>query len=217
MSSSSTTPSNPAAPGAGAGAGAGGAASEINIPSILANSLSPDAATRSSATQQLEQLQESNFAEYLLALTSSFSSPSDPASNPSHIRNAAGLAVKNALAARETSRAEKYSLRWRNELEDGVRSRIKEAALATLADQDGRARNVAGQVVAAIAHIELPSGMWNGLISQLLEFVKQQEYTGLRQSSLQAIGFVCEGMVSGGDGSICCMLRSVLSVSSFAG
>lgn len=72
---------------------------------------------------------------------------------------------------------------------------MKNNALSALADGDGKVRTVAGQVVAAVAQIELPEGAWNQLISTLLGFVGQQENTGLRQAALQAIGFVCEGMV----------------------
>lgn len=161
--------------------------SDINT--LLGNTLSPDAGTRESATQQLESLSQSSFPQYLLSLSSALGENSVP----SHIRNAAGLAIKNSLSARESARQDSYSARWRDNLDDGTKNSVKEGALRALASNERQARQVAGQVIAAIAVIELPNGQWNDLIPNLLQGVNQQENTGLRQASLQAIGYVCEG------------------------
>lgn len=163
-----------------------------NISELLQNTLSADAGTRDSAQSQLESLSSSNFAGYLQSLSQTLADPA----TPGHIKNSAGLVIKNALSARELARSEQYAQRWRSQVDDQTRSSVKQVALQVLADQSAPARNVAGQVIAAIAQIELPLGMWNDLVPQLLSFVNQQENTHLRQSSLQAIGFVCEGMVS---------------------
>lgn len=50
------------------------------------------------------------------------------------------------------------------------------------------------QVVAAIAEIELPLGGWPDLINTMLENI-QTNNAVLKQSTLQAIGFVCEAIV----------------------
>lgn len=160
-----------------------------DIVSLLGNTLSPDAATRQAATQQLESLSGSNFAQYLISLSQVLGD----SSSPGHVRNAAGLAIKNTLTARESARLEQYAQRWREQLDDPTRNSLKEASVQALASGDRAARSVAGQVVAAIAAIELPNGTWNDLIARLLAGVNQQENTGLRMASLQAIGYVCEG------------------------
>ncbi len=52
------------------------------------------------------------------------------------------------------------------------------------------------RVIAAIAAIELPVGLWNELISQLLGAMGDASNMRLRQAALQAIGFTCESISS---------------------
>lgn len=165
-----------------------------NIQDVLSNSLAPDVNTRSAAESQLEHLQSSNYPEYLLSLSSALASPT----SPGHIRSAAGIAIKNALSAKDSSRQEIYSNRWKDQLDDNTRNNVKQAAFQTLGDKENQPRLQAGQIIAAIASIELngpnpAQGM--DIIPQLLQFVNQQENTGLRQGALQAIGLVCERIV----------------------
>lgn len=111
------------------------------------------------------------------------------------LRTAAALAVKNALAAREGARQEEYAQRWLN-LPNDARSDVKSKALTSLGTANENVGRNAAQVVASIAAIELPAGSWTELISQLLAAIKDQGNERLRQSALQAIGFVCETVVS---------------------
>lgn len=162
-----------------------------NASELLQASLSPLQTERENATAQLTQFLASNPSQYLISLSNSLVNNA----TPSHIRNAAGLAIKNTLSARESSRQEEYALRWKA-LDSQTREKLKADALASLAATDRGARNVAGQVVAAIATIELPAGLWNDLIANLLELVGHSDNTGLRQATLQAIGYICESIVS---------------------
>lgn len=114
---------------------------------------------------------------------------------PTHIRSAAGLALKNALSAREASRLESYSQRWLA-LDDASRTTVKTNVLSTLPSDDNRAGTAAAQVISAIASIELPVGHWNDLITNLLNAVGNAENSKLRMAALQAIGFTCESVVS---------------------
>lgn len=50
-------------------------------------------------------------------------------------------------------------------------------------------------MVAAIAEIELPAGRWGDLINVLLANIQTGD-TSLKQSTLQALGYVCESTVS---------------------
>ncbi|GAA5858585.1 hypothetical protein JCM8547_001375 [Rhodosporidiobolus lusitaniae] len=161
----------------------------MDASAVLAATLSPNQQDREAATGQLTQFLSSNPAAYLDALADTLAS--DQA--PSHIRNAAGLAIKNALAARETARQDEYAARWKN-LDPATRDKLKHGALATLASADRGARNVSGQVVAAIAAVELPAGMWTGLIGQLLELASRNDNPSLRQATLQTIGYICESI-----------------------
>jgi importin subunit beta-1 len=162
----------------------------MDASALLAATLSPNAAERENATAQLTHFLSSNPSQYLVSLSHSLADNSAP----SHIRNAAGLAIKNSLSARETARQDEYANRWKS-LDLSTRDQLKVDALATLAASDKGARNVSGQVVSAIAAIELPAGLWAGLIAQLLEFVGQSDNPGLRQATLQAIGYICESIV----------------------
>lgn len=81
--------------------------------------------------------------------------------------------------------------RWMALPED-VRKPLKHILLQTLGSPVHKAAFVSAQGVAAVAAIELPRGDWPELIGQLLEFVGNQENTGLRIATLQAVGYVCE-------------------------
>lgn len=161
-----------------------------SIYDVLTNSLSPEANVRSAATQQLESFAESAFPNYLQALTAELVNDSAP----SHIRNAAGLAIKNALTAREAETKESLAQRWIG-LAPEARQHIKSSALNTLAASDRGARNVTGQIIAAIAMIELPHNAWPDLIDQLMSFSSQPN-AQLKQATLQTIGYICESIVS---------------------
>lgn len=163
----------------------------MDAASLLSATLSPDQNERQHATSQLEQYLDSNPSQYLVSLSHSLSDQQ----TPSHIRNAAGLAIKNALSAREVQRQDDYAQRWK-QLESQTRDKLKQDAVQTLAATDKGARNVSGQVIAAIAAIELPLGQWNSLVGQLLELVGRADNSGLRQATLQAIGYICETIVS---------------------
>lgn len=115
--------------------------------------------------------------------------------SPAHIRNAAGLAVKNALAARDPTRQEEYAQRWVS-LAAEARQEVKLKTVSTLGSQDARAGHVSAQVIAAIAAIELPRNMWPELIGQLTAAMADTGNTRLRQAVLQTIGFTCESSVS---------------------
>ncbi|EPQ30681.1 uncharacterized protein PFL1_01582 [Pseudozyma flocculosa PF-1] len=154
---------------------------------LLTNTLSPDQATRTNAEQQLEAAARDSYPEYVTMLATELANEASPV----HIRTAAGLAVKNALVARDSSRVEEYAARW-TALPQESRNDVKAKVLNSLGSQEHRAGTAAAQVVAAIAAIELPVGMWSELISQLLQAVSDQGNLRLRQASLQAIGFTCE-------------------------
>lgn len=129
-----------------------------------------------------------------------------------HVRNAAGLALKNALTARvraplsrprpahislpqESGRQTDMVNRWLS-LPTETKNKIKQDALITLGSANVKAGAFASQVVSAIAAVELPQGQWPDLIEILLGFVNNQTNTNLRISTLQTIGFICEAIVS---------------------
>ncbi|KAG0031278.1 karyopherin beta [Podila clonocystis] len=157
-----------------------------SIGEILYNTLSPDQLTRETATTQLETAASEDYKQYVVMLCQEL------ANEQSQARMAAGLALKNALTARDSSRREEMSQRWLS-IDQDVRGQIKTLVLTTLGTSDIRSGVVSAQVVAAIAAIELPIGQWTDVIHQMLQNL-QTENTNLKQCTLQAIGFVCESI-----------------------
>lgn len=158
---------------------------------IFQATLSPDAGIRESAVAQLQQFEQANYPQYVSALSTELANEQGDA----NIRNAVGLALKNSLSAREHARREEYATRWKN-VDGDTRQKIKEDAMRTLGSAASQARTAAGQVIAAIANIELPFGLWSNLITDLLKLLSPEAPTILRQATLQTIGFVCETVVS---------------------
>ncbi|THU97897.1 ARM repeat-containing protein [Dendrothele bispora CBS 962.96] len=161
----------------------------MNATELLANTLSPDANTRQLATEKLENASRENYPEYMLMLSSVLVDESSPL----HVRNAAGLALKNALSARDSVRQTEYSNRWLS-LNGEAKNKIKQDSLMTLGSANQKAGTFASQVVAAIAAVELPNGQWDNLIEILLGFVNNQPNTNLKIATLQTIGFICESI-----------------------
>ncbi|EIW76776.1 karyopherin Kap95 [Coniophora puteana RWD-64-598 SS2] len=161
----------------------------MNATELLANTLSADTNTRQTATQQLENASRENYPAYLVMLSSELANESSPI----HVRNAAGLALKNALSAREAERQDEYATRW-IALDNETKYKIKGESLSTLGSTQTRAGSVAAQVVSAIATVELPHDHWPELIEMLLGFVNNSNDANLKIATLQAIGFICEGI-----------------------
>ncbi|KAI0744690.1 ARM repeat-containing protein [Earliella scabrosa] len=163
----------------------------MNAAELLANTLSPDAHTRDDATQKLESASRENFPAYMVMLSSELVNEA----SPPHVRNAAGLAIKNTLAAREIARQTDYANRWLA-LDDATKNKVKQDALMALASPTGKIGTVAAQVVSAIAAVELPHGQWMDVVGILLGFVSDAANVNLRVATLQAIGFICEALQS---------------------
>ncbi|MBW0567906.1 hypothetical protein O181_107621 [Austropuccinia psidii MF-1] len=151
----------------------------MDAATLLANTLSPDPTLQSNATNQLETSSRKHFAPDLDSLLSILISTDQP----SHIRNAAGLAIKNALTSHEVIRNEELIQRWKS-VPNQIRIRVKDGLIRMLGDNQRPVCQVSGQDIAAIRPVELPLGMWSGLISQLLQIINTPKRgLSLRQSA----------------------------------
>ncbi|KAG2226727.1 hypothetical protein INT45_001074, partial [Circinella minor] len=159
----------------------------MDVATLLAHTLSQDQALREDATQKLQLLAQENYAQYSLVLIQQVAN--DQAEDP--IRMAAGLALKNSLSAKEYARKEEQTGRWLA-VDADTRNQVKQGALLTLATPRKPVANIAGQVIAAIAEIELPLQEWPDLIRIVLENVTNTDNAALKMATLQAIGYVCE-------------------------
>ncbi|KAJ3191090.1 karyopherin beta [Irineochytrium annulatum] len=107
------------------------------------------------------------------------------------VRQASGIQFKNAILARDPGHREEYVQRWM-QLDLNLKVQLKEALMQTLASPESRAGSTAAQCVAAIGEIELPLKMWPDLIERLSKNALQTGHDALKQSSLEAIGYICE-------------------------
>ncbi|KAJ5614651.1 hypothetical protein N7528_008305 [Penicillium herquei] len=153
---------------------------------VLQSTLSPDAAERSNAEQQLAHAAEHDFAAYLITLGQELANDTTPA----HIRVAAGIALKNAFTFRDQAKLREVQLRWVQNIPPETKAQVKELALKTL-HSDTRAGNAAATLIVSIAAIELPRNEWPDLMNILVQNVASGS-DNLKQSSLATIGFICE-------------------------
>ncbi|KAJ2742230.1 karyopherin Kap95 [Coemansia sp. BCRC 34301] len=160
----------------------------MSFAEILNGTLSPDANIREQATRALESAEIESFPQYLLSLTQELANDN----NQTAVRSAAGLALKNALSAKDGARQEQHSQRWL-QVGDVVRDQVKQGTLITLGSENRQATMVAAQSIAAIIAIELPQGQWLDAIAVLLQNISTNN-ANLKISSLQTIGYVCEAI-----------------------
>ncbi|KAK1826684.1 hypothetical protein QBC39DRAFT_14160 [Podospora conica] len=158
-----------------------------DINTVLTNSLSPDAALRNAAEQQLTQAAETNFSQYLLTLVQELANENAQG----HIRAAAGIALKNAFTAREFSRAAALQAKWLQQTDQETKTRVKQLTLETLKSSNTQAGQATAQVIASIAIIELPRNQWPELLQALVHNVSHGT-PHEKMSSLTTIGFICE-------------------------
>ncbi|KAJ2785647.1 karyopherin Kap95 [Coemansia interrupta] len=158
----------------------------MSFSEILGGTLSPDARIREQATRALESAESENFPQYLLSLTQELANEAGQAP----VRSAAGIALKNALTAKDELLMEQHAQRWL-QVDESARSQIKQGALMTLGSGNRQATTAAAQTIAAIAAVELPQGQWLDVITTLLQNISTTN-TSLKIASLQTIGFICE-------------------------
>lgn len=153
---------------------------------VLLNCTTPDPNIRQMAEKWLQEAEKANIALFLQMLSHELSNND----KPSESRKLAGLIIKNSLTAKDENRKMQLVQKWVN-LDINIRATVKTAVLMTLSAANRDARSTAAQVVAAIAHIELPRHLWADLIQVLLSNM-QQENDHLKQATLEAIGYICE-------------------------
>ncbi|KAL4880981.1 armadillo-type protein [Aspergillus karnatakaensis] len=159
----------------------------MNVTQVLEGTISPDAATRSNAEQQLVHASEVDFAGYLVTLGQELANEN----SASHIRTAAGLALKNAFTFRDRERLVEVQGKWLQQITPEIKAQVKELALKTLGSKDGRAGQSAAQFIVSIAAIELPRNEWPDLMQILVQNVASGS-DQMKQASLVTIGFICE-------------------------
>ncbi|KAJ3102941.1 karyopherin beta [Phlyctochytrium planicorne] len=153
------------------------------ITELLHNTLSHDLGIRQHAEKSLEAL-SAQFPQYVEALCYELANEG----NVPAIRQAAGVAFKNSVSAKDPQLRDQYAQRWL-QVDSGLRDKIKEMLFVTLNTAVPQAGSAVASAVHAIAEIELPQNLWPDVIDKLCTNVHNsanKEYT------LQALGYICE-------------------------
>lgn len=167
----------------------------MDVTQILLSAQSADQNIRRDAERVLKEAEQSNFAAYLVRLVDQLAGDGhDPES-----RRLAGLIVKNAVDARDPTVRAQMADRWIQTVDGNSKAHIRGALLQALSATTPQPRRAAAQVIAKIASIDLGRpGAWDTLITDLLNSATNQASKDhLRQSSLEALGFICEEAVYG--------------------
>jgi importin subunit beta-1 len=156
------------------------------LAAVLQKAQVADAATRQDAEQALEARERDNLAGHARDLAIELEAEDRPIA----VRALAGLLLKNALDAKtESLRAERED-RWLS-LPTDIRNAVKSSLLSSLHSHEAQARHTAAQAIGKIARAELHRGDWPDLVPSLMNNMSASS-SGLRQATMQALGYVCE-------------------------
>eukprot|EP01091_Cochliopodium_minus_P014483 TRINITY_DN491_c0_g1_i1.p1 TRINITY_DN491_c0_g1~~TRINITY_DN491_c0_g1_i1.p1 ORF type:complete len:855 (-),score=232.94 TRINITY_DN491_c0_g1_i1:60-2624(-) len=164
----------------------------MDISQTLIDAQSHNIQTRTNAENNLKQLEQQNLPNFLTILMQELSSENKPPTS----RRLAGLLIKNALYSKNEDVNDNLAKQWLN-IDPNLRNQLKSAATNTLGSPIKEARQSASQVVSCIGAIELPENQWPELISLLVSNVTKSQDNGLRQSTLESLGYLCEELEAG--------------------
>lgn len=167
-------------------------AAPVEVTQLLLHAQDPDANVRTQAEQKIQQFQDQNYPGFLASLAAELSSTSKPPDS----RRLAGLVLKNTLDAKDDMRKAELQTRW-GQVDSNLKNQIREALLNTLQMEPQDVRHTAALVIAKVAAIDLPRQEWPQLVSALLANMSATPpQHGVRQATLEALGYVCEEMAS---------------------
>lgn len=110
----------------------------------------------------------------------------------SEVRQAAGVALKNALVSRDEQVRSAYAARWLG-IDPAARQGMREQLLHALGSPVAKAGTAAAQAIAAVAFVELPASQWGELMGRLVEVsTAAQSPQNLKRAAIETIGFICE-------------------------
>ncbi|XP_065178796.1 importin subunit beta-1-like [Sycon ciliatum] len=159
----------------------------MDLGQILEATVTGDKAGIDHAEKYLNDAIQQNLAALVVALSDVLAEVTRlPA-----IRMAAGLRLKNLLTSKDAEVKVQHQQNWAN-FSDDVRTHVKQKVLLSLGTET-ISPSSAAQCVAFIACIEIPIGAWPDLLPLLLQGVTNASSTeGLKEASLEAIGYMCE-------------------------
>jgi len=159
----------------------------MDVTQVLVGTQSADQNIRVQAEQQLEGAKQSNLPLLMSLLATELANEQKDL----HVRQAAGLYLKNCLTAKDETSQEELSQKWLT-MDAAAKTQIKTTTLSALGSTQAKARHTAAQGVAAMGTIDLPHNQWPDLVQGLVKNVTDSGNPALKQSSLEALGYICE-------------------------
>mmetsp|Transcript_13724 Transcript_13724/g.54304 ORF Transcript_13724/g.54304 Transcript_13724/m.54304 type:complete len:857 (+) Transcript_13724:123-2693(+) len=159
----------------------------MNFQKLLQDLLGGSNEVRAQTEAQIENMKQVNLPQFLLEMTNLMKDESiDPAG-----RSMAANLFKNAVS---DTRSEQHNSQLANiwsHLPEEQRNHLKGAILPVFASPIPIVRSGAAQIIAQLACIELPLGMWSNIIELLLNNVKTgDQHT--KVATLECLGILCQ-------------------------
>jgi importin subunit beta-1 len=166
----------------------------LHMPCCFSSFFRVDAAIRDPAVAMMQTMESENLVNYLGSLAQELADTS----KDTNMRILAATQLKNAVTARTEANQMRLAQRWLTQ-DHGLRDQVKSLMLQALssivgsAAQDKNLRNSTAQAIAVIASIEIPVGMWNDLVPNVISLTQAEgATTGLLESAYTTLGFICE-------------------------
>ena len=157
--------------------------SQINIDQLLLQAQSSDQNQRKIGLNAIEQLSQTNLSAFLTSLGTVLSDEC----KDQNIRQLSAILIKNTLLHTEV-----YRNKWKTELSNEEKNKIKLLVLSTLASSNKAIRTLASTVIASIAKIDSPiTETWPELLPSLTENAFNNDIN-MKLSAIEALGYVCE-------------------------
>jgi len=164
----------------------GGGGTNVNIPSLIAQTQGTNNEQRNNATQSLQYLESNHFSNYIMELCRILGSPTET----TPIRQGAGLLLKNCVgSSRSNDNIVTIRNRWIAQPAN-MRAKLKSAILTVLATPDRSARDTAVNVVSNLAMVET-LGQWADLVPTLIKQCLSKQPV-VMYSALKCIGQIAE-------------------------
>jgi importin subunit beta-1 len=158
-----------------------------DITQILLAAAGNDQEAQKKATAALEEAQRTQLPIYLITLVTELANET----KPSISRQMAGILLKNVFRSKDNALKQTLAIQWTQQPED-VKQQIRNQVLQTLHSPTPEVRKTCSQVLAQLASIDLPMQQWTNVITQLLQNVQHPTTQYGVESSLIALGFICE-------------------------
>ncbi|BFG36435.1 hypothetical protein CerSpe_227090 [Prunus speciosa] len=156
----------------------------MDITQFLLAAQSADARIRTEAEANLRQFQDQNVSSFFLSLSVELANNEKPTES----RTLAGIMLKNSPGTKKKHIAQQWM-----DIDFLTKFQIKSLLLRTLGSPVSEARHISAQVISKIASIDIPRKQWTEIIGSLLNnMIHRDSPSGLKQSTLETLGYVCE-------------------------